>query len=187
MVVKFADTQKEKDQKRVHHVGSTNLWGGIGLNNLPPQYLTVIILFFKFKPPPPKLIQIFNFFFKKKKGLPSNGGGSLSQLSGLNALGVQQLLAASSQNSLANTQGKQKNKRPASSSFTKFIYFSSFFLAAALQSLANLQSQAGLGGMNGAANGQSPAASAVNDLNSSLAALANFNSQNIFGSLGKVN
>jgi hypothetical protein len=60
-------------------------------------------------------------------------------------------------------------------------------LAAALQSLANLQSQAGLGGMNGAANGQSPAASAVNDLNSSLAALANFNSQNIFGSLGKVN
>ncbi|EFX71524.1 hypothetical protein DAPPUDRAFT_227924 [Daphnia pulex] len=41
MVVKFADTQKEKDQKRVHHVGSTtNLWGGIGINNLPPQYLT---------------------------------------------------------------------------------------------------------------------------------------------------
>ncbi|XP_046636675.1 CUGBP Elav-like family member 1 isoform X2 [Daphnia pulicaria] len=127
MVVKFADTQKEKDQKRVHHVGSsTNLWGGIGINNLPPQYLT---------------------------GLPSNGGASLSQLSGLNALGVQQLLAASSQNSLANTQ-------------------------AALQSLANLQSQAGLG-----MSGNGSPGSAVNDLNSSLAALANFNSQNIFGSL----
>lgn len=42
MVVKFADTQKEKDQKRVHHVGgSPNLWGGIGINSLPPQYLTV--------------------------------------------------------------------------------------------------------------------------------------------------
>ena len=63
MVVKFADTQKEKDQKRVHHVGSTNLWGGIGLNNLPPQYLTVIILFFSNLNHPPKLIQIFNFFF----------------------------------------------------------------------------------------------------------------------------
>ena len=46
MVVKFADTQKEKDQKRVHHVGSTNLWGGIGINNLPPQYLTVFHLNF---------------------------------------------------------------------------------------------------------------------------------------------
>ncbi|XP_057367768.1 CUGBP Elav-like family member 1 isoform X3 [Daphnia carinata] len=126
MVVKFADTQKEKDQKRVHHVGSPNLWSGIGINSLPPQYLT---------------------------GLPSNGGGSLSQLSGLNALGVQQLLAASSQNSLANTQ-------------------------AALQSLANLQNQAGLG-----MSGNGSPGSGVNDLNSSLAALANFNSQNIFGSL----
>ncbi len=109
MVVKFADTQKEKDQKRVHHVGSTNLWGGIGLNNLPPQYMTVIIPF--------NLIPFplnFKFFFKKK-GLPSNGGGSLSQLSGLNALGVQQLLAASSQNSLANTQGKQTKQKTASS------------------------------------------------------------------------
>ena len=125
MVVKFADTQKEKDQKRVHHVGSTNLWGGIGLNNLPPQYLTVIILFFSNLNHPPKLIQIFIFFFKKKKGLPSNGGGSLSQLSGLNALGVQQLLAASSQNSLANTQGKLNRKtkeRPASVRLPKFIF-----------------------------------------------------------------
>ena len=60
MVVKFADTQKEKDQKRVHHVGSTNLWGGIGLNNLPPQYMTVIIPF--------NLIPFplnFKFFLKK--------------------------------------------------------------------------------------------------------------------------
>jgi hypothetical protein len=32
-------------------------------------------------------------------------------LSGLNALGVQQLLAASSQNSLANTQGKKTKTR----------------------------------------------------------------------------
>lgn len=55
--------------------------------------------------------------------------------------------------------------------------------AAALQSLANLQSQAGLG-----MSGNGSPASGVNDLNSasglSLAALANFNSQNIFGSLG---
>lgn len=44
MVVKFADTQKEKDQKRIHQA-TTNLWGGmggIGINNLPPQYLTVL-------------------------------------------------------------------------------------------------------------------------------------------------
>ena len=67
-------------------------------------------------------------------------------MGGLNALGVQQLLAASSQNTLANT-------------------------------LASLQSQVNA----------SPSTSAP-DLNSSglsLAALANFNSQNIFGSLGK--
>jgi hypothetical protein len=38
--------------------------------------------------------------------MPSaNGSANLQQLSGLNALGVQQLLAASSQNSLASTQG----------------------------------------------------------------------------------
>ncbi len=43
MVVKFADTQKEKDQKRIHQA-TANLWGigGIGINNLTPQYLTVI-------------------------------------------------------------------------------------------------------------------------------------------------
>lgn len=44
MVVKFADTQKEKDQKRIQQA-TTNLWGGIGagltINNLTPQYLTV--------------------------------------------------------------------------------------------------------------------------------------------------
>jgi hypothetical protein len=57
MVVKFADTQKEKDQKRVHHVGSTtNLWGGIGINNLPPQYLTVTS-------PIPFVFQIFSSIF----------------------------------------------------------------------------------------------------------------------------
>ena len=42
MVVKFADTQKEKDQKRIHQA-TTNLWGigSMGLNTLTPQYLTV--------------------------------------------------------------------------------------------------------------------------------------------------
>lgn len=43
MVVKFADTQKEKDQKRIQQV-TTNIWGmnGIGLNSLTPSpYLTV--------------------------------------------------------------------------------------------------------------------------------------------------
>ena len=39
MVVKFADTQKEKDQKRIHQA-TTNLWG-IGSIGLTPQYLTV--------------------------------------------------------------------------------------------------------------------------------------------------
>lgn len=42
MVVKFADTQKEKDQKRISQA-TTNLWniGGIGLNTLTPPYLPV--------------------------------------------------------------------------------------------------------------------------------------------------
>ena len=46
MVVKFADTQKEKDQKRIHQA-TANLWGigGLGMNNLTPQYLTVSALF----------------------------------------------------------------------------------------------------------------------------------------------
>jgi len=41
MVVKFADTQKEKDQKRIHQA-TANLWGigGLGMNNMTPQYLT---------------------------------------------------------------------------------------------------------------------------------------------------
>ena len=44
MVVKFADTQKEKDQKRIHQA-TTNLWGigSMGLNTLTPQYLTVCL------------------------------------------------------------------------------------------------------------------------------------------------
>jgi hypothetical protein len=45
MVVKFADTQKEKDQKRIHQA-TANLWGigGLGMNNMTPQYLTVSAL-----------------------------------------------------------------------------------------------------------------------------------------------
>ena len=48
MVVKFADTQKEKDQKRIHQA-TASLWGGIGgMGNLTPQYLTVSGFFFFF-------------------------------------------------------------------------------------------------------------------------------------------
>jgi len=126
MVVKFADTQKEKDQKRIHQA-TTNLWGigSMGLNTLTPQYLT---------------------------GLSANGSGSLQPLSGLNALNVQQLLAASTQNSIASTQ-------------------------AALQSLASLHNSGGLslGGSNGTAGSNDLNPAGI----SSLAALANFNSQNI--------
>ena len=53
MVVKFADTQKEKDQKRIHQV-TTNLWGigGVGLNSLTTPYLTVYLsLYIKMKKP----------------------------------------------------------------------------------------------------------------------------------------
>jgi len=77
----------------------------------------------------------------------------LQQLTGLNALGVQQLLAASTQNSITSTQ-------------------------AALQSLARLHNQAGLSLADSNATG-----AGAGDLNAaaipSLAALANFNSQNI--------
>lgn len=102
MVVKFADTQKEKDQKRIHQATS-NLWGlgGLGgINSLTPPYLTVntflealVVLFFLNVP-------VFG-----AQGLPTNGTSGLQQLGGLNALGVQQLLAASTPTSLASTQG----------------------------------------------------------------------------------
>lgn len=47
MVVKFADTQKEKDQKRIHQA-TTNLWGigSMGLNTITPQYLAVRYLYY---------------------------------------------------------------------------------------------------------------------------------------------
>ena len=47
IVVKFADTQKEKDQKRIQQA-TTNLWGigGIGIGGMAtPQYLTVYARF----------------------------------------------------------------------------------------------------------------------------------------------
>lgn len=111
MVVKFADTQKEKDQKRIHQA-TGNLWAGaaaaaagiganMAINNLQPQYLTVYLLLRLYS------MHLFNSIqCYIQKGLGSNGTANLSQLGGLNALSVQQLLAASSQNSLASSQGE---------------------------------------------------------------------------------
>lgn len=142
--------------------------------------------------------------------MPSaNGSANLQQLSGLNALGVQQLLAASSQNSLASTQGISNRQilpnflivvdvalplpphvRHDHSQCHFFFVLISYFsvccccCTAALQSLANLQGQAGLGSLSG--NGASPSSADLNSAASglNLAALANFNSQNLFNSLG---
>lgn len=49
MVVKFADTQKDKEQRRLQHqlqqmqqLNSTSTWGNLsGLGGLTPQYLAV--------------------------------------------------------------------------------------------------------------------------------------------------
>ena len=135
--------------------------------------------------------------------MPSvNGSANLQQLSGLNALGVQQLLAASSQNSLASTQGISNRQIlpdflvvvdvaqlhhhvPDMITLSRhFSLFVSCCCVAALQSLANLQGQAGLGSLSG--NGASPSSADLNSAASglNLAALANFNSQNLFNSLG---
>ena len=99
------------------------------------------------------------------QGLPASNTGSLQQLSGLNALGVQQLLAASTQNSLASSQG---NGGIWTRSEVKSIVF---YLNTALQNLASLQNQGlGLGSSNG-----SPASADMNPAAlSGLAALANF-------------
>lgn len=178
LVVKFADTQKEKDQKRIHQA-ATNLWGlgslG-GINGLTPPYL--VLESFKSVG---HHVDVWCCEKKTMKGLPTNGTSGLQQLSGLNALGVQQLLAASTPTSLASTQGKLESARR---SFRRESFQQRSLSTAALQSLANLQSQAGLG-----LNGGSSPGSAVNELGPAsglgLAALANFNSPGLFSSLGK--
>lgn len=200
MVVKFADTQKEKDQKRIHQA-TGNLWAGatgiganMAINNLQPQYLTVIHFPLHCYLPVVIIKSTSLDRIQQLQGLATNGTSNLSQLSGLSALGVQQLLAASqTQNSLASTQGICIGTchPPALLDTKGSLMMMTATTAAALQSLANLQShQAGLG----LGGNSSPGGSSVNDLNAAaaaaasglgLAALANFNSQNIFGSLGK--
>ncbi|XP_042210644.1 CUGBP Elav-like family member 2 isoform X11 [Homarus americanus] len=94
LVVKFADTQKEKDAKRLHQV-TQNLWNVASANNLAalgPQYLALL---------------------QQQMGSTAGSGatagslanqlGSLQQLPSLNNVSVQQLLAAS-QGNLATQQ-----------------------------------------------------------------------------------
>ena len=42
VVVKFADTQKEKEQKKIQQM-SANLWNISAMNSITPQYLAVSI------------------------------------------------------------------------------------------------------------------------------------------------
>ncbi|XP_063873179.1 CUGBP Elav-like family member 2 isoform X7 [Scylla paramamosain] len=94
LVVKFADTQKEKDAKRLQQV-TQNLWNVASANNLAalgPQYLALL---------------------QQQMGSSTNSGatasslssqlGNLQQLPSLNNVSVQQLLAAS-QGNLATQQ-----------------------------------------------------------------------------------
>ncbi|XP_066954423.1 CUGBP Elav-like family member 2 isoform X35 [Macrobrachium rosenbergii] len=94
LVVKFADTQKEKDAKRLQQV-TQNLWNVASANNLAaigPQYLALL---------------------QQQMGNSASSGatagsltsqmGSLQQLPSLNNVSVQQLLAAS-QGNLATQQ-----------------------------------------------------------------------------------
>ncbi|XP_068202722.1 CUGBP Elav-like family member 1 isoform X9 [Palaemon carinicauda] len=98
LVVKFADTQKEKDAKRLQQV-TQNLWNVASANNLAaigPQYLAAYL----------QLLQ-------QQMGNSASSGatagsltsqmGSLQQLPSLNNVSVQQLLAAS-QGNLATQQ-----------------------------------------------------------------------------------
>ena len=41
LVVKFADTQKDKDQKRLQQL-QNKLWDISGSNNISPQFLTTV-------------------------------------------------------------------------------------------------------------------------------------------------
>ncbi|KAK8744787.1 hypothetical protein OTU49_000616 [Cherax quadricarinatus] len=98
LVVKFADTQKEKDAKRLHQV-TQNLWNVASANNLAalgPQYLAAYL-------------QLLQQQVGSSAGSGATAGsltnqlGSLQQLPSLNNVSVQQLLAAS-QGNLATQQ-----------------------------------------------------------------------------------
>ncbi|XP_069987192.1 CUGBP Elav-like family member 1 isoform X6 [Penaeus vannamei] len=98
LVVKFADTQKEKDAKRLQQV-TQNLWNVASANNiaaLGPQYLAAYL-------------QLLQQQMGNSAGSGATAGslasqlGSIQQLPSLNNVSVQQLLAAS-QGNLATQQ-----------------------------------------------------------------------------------
>ncbi|XP_071544527.1 CUGBP Elav-like family member 1 isoform X26 [Panulirus ornatus] len=123
LVVKFADTQKEKDAKRLHQV-TQNLWNVASANNLAalgPQYLArerergresvssannLVAL-------GPQYLAAYLQLLQQQMGSSAGSGatagsltnqlGSLQQLPSLNNVSVQQLLAAS-QGNLATQQ-----------------------------------------------------------------------------------
>nr|XP_045625058.1 CUGBP Elav-like family member 1 isoform X8 [Procambarus clarkii] len=123
LVVKFADTQKEKDAKRLHQV-TQNLWNVASANNLAalgPQYLArerergresvssannLVAL-------GPQYLAAYLQLLQQQVGSSAGSGatagslanqlGSLQQLPSLNNVSVQQLLAAS-QGNLATQQ-----------------------------------------------------------------------------------
>lgn len=83
LVVKFADTQKEKDQKRIQQMSA--LWNvtNLNLSTLNPQYLALL-----------------------QQATPSSGSpnafANLAQLPGVNSLNMQQLAALAAAQSVAN-------------------------------------------------------------------------------------
>lgn len=87
LVVKFADTQKEKDQKRLQQMGA-NLWN-VGLGTLNPQYLALL---------------------QQAAGNVGSFSNIPHQLTGVNALGMQQLAAlAAAQAAATNTAPQELN------------------------------------------------------------------------------
>ncbi|CAG0893877.1 unnamed protein product [Cyprideis torosa] len=103
MVVKFADTQKEKDQKRIQHM-TQNLWGGIAPVTaggpaavLNPQYLALL-----------QQMSAAGSAASAPNGPAQNGGIPTPQLTttGVSALQLQQLLA------MAQAQQQQQSAVP---------------------------------------------------------------------------
>ncbi|XP_053305437.1 CUGBP Elav-like family member 1 isoform X5 [Spea bombifrons] len=152
IVVKFADTQKDKEQKRMtqqlqqqmQQINAASVWGNLaGLNSLAPQYLALYL----------QLLQqtASSGNLNSLSGLhPMGGEYSTGRTSGLNAMQLQNLAALAAAASAAQNTPSPGSALTASSSPLSVLASSG-----ALQTLAgataglNVSSLAGMAALNG--------------------------------------